>query len=468
LRPGDTLRKKFLIEGVIGSGGMGTVYQAVHVRMQKRVAIKVLDGSRATHPANVSRFGREALAAARLRGPHAVRVYDVDMAESGEPFLVMELLRGRELSTALTEHNHPRETLVDWGIQICSAIQEAHDLGIIHRDLKPSNIFVMERTNQIKIVDFGISKVQDSMDITTDSQILGTPKYMSPEQLQAKPVGPPSDIWAIGIILYRMLSGAHPFPFPKGAPPFVFAASTLTQEPVPLREVAPALPGELTDTVMKCLRKPAAERWQTARDLARRLEPFGSGQVGFEEIAVESSALRTATALIPEEGLPIDIKRSSLPPTFVEVYPNSGPLVTREPLRPTSSQMPDGVSDGASRVVRRPWFSHTLYAGIVVLTLVSIGLYAFSRWAVERHVQPVGAGSNERASPDTTSTLEPLENRGETQVPPASSDIVTAEPAASSVSRTKSAPIRPTAKPPVEPPPTGKPRTTAKDNPLFL
>jgi serine/threonine-protein kinase len=471
LRPGETLRKKFLIEAVIGSGGMGTVYQAVHVRMQKRVAIKVLDGSRATDPANVSRFEREGLAAARLRGPHAVRVYDVDTAESGEPFLVMELLRGRELSKALADQNHPRETLIDWGIQICTAIHEAHDLGIVHRDLKPSNVFVLYNGDRIKIVDFGISKMHDGVDITTDSQVLGTPKYMSPEQLQAMKVGPQSDIWAIGIILYRMLTGAHPFPLPKDAPPFVLAASTLTMEPVPILDLAPDLPGELAEAVMKCLRKPVHERWQSARELARRLEPFGSGRAKFEEVAAEPSASRPPMGSVPEEPSdPLECKPLSVPPTSVEVpSPNPIALVKRDVELAARGQT---VGDDPSLAVLRSKPRRALYAAsaVAVVTLAMTGLFAVNRWSGPAEgQQPISSVSGEHAEPPVAADdLREAGLAAAQNVPATSSNVVPPASGASVASTQKMAPVKATSAKPQDKPPPSKPPATSQENPLFL
>ncbi len=436
--------------------------------MQKRVAIKVLDRSRATDPSNVSRFEREALAAARLRGPYSVRVYDVDTVDSGEPFLVMELLRGRELSQALADKHHPRETLIDWGIQICTAIQEAHDLGIVHRDLKPSNIFVLDHVDRVKIVDFGISKVHDGVDITTDSQVLGTPKYMSPEQLQAMKVGPPSDIWAIGIILYRMLTGAHPFPLPKDAPPFVLAASTLTMDPVPILDLAPDLPVELAEAVMKCLRKPADERWQSARELARRLEPFGSGRTKYEEVASEAGSSRPPMASVPEEpSEPLDFKPPSVPPTSVEVRsPNLVASVKREVALAAHSQTPAATVDDASLIALRPKSRRALYAASAVVVMLALaGLYTVNRWSGPPETPAIRSSSGEHAEPRVAAgPLREAVPDPTQSAPAASSNVVPVASAAPPTSTQKTAPAKPTSAKPQDKPPPPKP----PENPLFL
>jgi len=328
IRPGATLHGKFMIEHVLGEGGTGTVYQAFHLRMKTRVAIKVLDRLHAANRVSVGRFEREARAAARMRGAHAVKVYDVDTTDDGIPFMVMDRLYGQELSKALRDASIPVATAVDWTIQICSAIQEAHDLGIIHRDLKPANIFLVEPDEVVKIVDFGISKHSDSAELTAESEVLGTPRYMAPEQLRGEAVCPQTDIWAIGIILYRMLTGRHAFFAPKGAAPFVAATATLVNDPVPIRHRLPDLPVGLAEAVTRCLRKPAPERWPSARKLAEAITPFGSGAITFEEVE------------------PLPNRDASLPLGGIEVPPTAGDV------RDSASSIPTALAaprDGASR-----------------------------------------------------------------------------------------------------------------------
>lgn len=373
LRPGDVIRGKFLIESEIGSGGMGTVYQAIHVRMKARVAIKVLDKDRAASRVNVSRFEREALAAARLRGSHTVRVYDADVLDSGVPFLVMELLRGRELSQLLRQSALSTEKAVDWTIQICSAMHEAHQLGIVHRDLKPSNIFVLDQDDRIKIVDFGISKLRDGADLTADSEVLGTPKYMSPEQLRGDKVGPQSDLWSLGLILYRLLANVHPFPTPDGGAPFVAAVTMLTQEPVPIRAYRPDLPAPLLDTVMSCLEKDVAKRMGSARELAAKLAPYGSGSVAFEEISADAYEREpmpslSAFAVDSRDGIPASdvLLRALLDPSTSSTKGTEPTLDERSPTPFSAASVPE-ATESAPRSGTGAWRTASILAILVAL-----------------------------------------------------------------------------------------------------
>lgn len=398
LQAGDVVRGKFLIESEIGSGGMGTVYQAIHMRMKTRVALKLLDKDRAAQPANVSRFEREAFAVARLRGSYTVRVYDVDVLDSGVPFLVMQLLRGRDLGRVLKQTSPTIQAIADWTIQICSAIYEAHQLGIVHRDLKPSNIFVLDRDNRIKIVDFGISKLRDGVDITADSEVLGTPKYMSPEQLRGEPVGPQSDLWSIGIILYQMLAHTHPFPTSERGAPFVAAAATLTQQPVPLQAYRPDLPEALCAAVMGCLEKSLDRRCPTARELASKLAPFASGSVVFEEIPAGDyerepmpSLSAFSTPLIDDQArvevewtesvsaeAPGSEGRSHAGETVVEGSQRvSRPLPTGTPVAPAVPRS-TRVS-GARGDARRPRLGAWIAAAVLV-TAAALGAGLAPRW----------------------------------------------------------------------------------------
>ena len=461
LRAGDTLREKFLIEAVIGAGGMGTVYQAVHIRMQTRVAIKVLDWDRAARSVNVGRFEREALAAARLRGSYAVRVYDVDTTESGAPFLVMELLRGSEL-TKMLEQPQPRETRIDWTIQICSAIHEAHELGIIHRDLKPSNIFIEQPSNQVKIVDFGISKVRDTVDLTADSEILGTPKYMSPEQLRGEKVGPHSDVWAIGIILYRMLADLHPFLVPPDSAPFVLAAASLTQEPVPILEYCPDLPKDLADAVMKCLQKPIAQRWQSARDLAHHLEPFGSGAVQFEAVP-EQAYSAPLLSLPPAESA----AKISAPPTAVEVKTanpeHAGVFHFSAASAGTASASAEerAPSEPKPRRGRMGWVGAALLVAVLGTATYWLGFRSDGSEVSRTADLPAPSAAAPNAGPVANADAGAQSPR-EAADDARDDAAVEVKPSTPTRGASKPTATRPPSRPPAKPPPT------SAENPLFL
>jgi serine/threonine-protein kinase len=202
---------------IIGEGGMGLVYEAIHVRLQQRVAIKLLQPRVLNLPEVVARFEREARAACRLKSRNSVRILDVDHTTAGLAYMVMEYLEGRDLSEELEARVRLRPAeAVDFILQACSAMSEAHASGVIHRDLKPSNLFLVPEGDRVvvKVLDFGISKITSETDaqVTSTFATMGTPLYMSPEQIRStKNVDARTDIWALGVILYEALTGERPF-----------------------------------------------------------------------------------------------------------------------------------------------------------------------------------------------------------------------------------------------------------------
>ncbi|HEX9295290.1 MAG TPA: serine/threonine-protein kinase [Polyangiaceae bacterium] len=276
-QPDDVIAGKYRLVRVLGEGGMGIVYEARHLRLRQRLAIKVLRPAFTTRYNVVIRFEREARAAAQLRGAHAAKVIDVDATADGVLYIVMEFLEGRNLAEVLAE----RESLaihevVGWVLETCCAIAEAHDLGIVHRDLKPANLLLAAESGRsvVKVLDFGISKLQDESDasLTTTQGALGTPNYMSPEQVRsAKHVDARTDIWSLGVILYELLTDALPF---TGATPTAVAAA-IVADPVPnLRALRPDVPVELEAIVMKALSKRVEDRFADVRALAAALAPW--------------------------------------------------------------------------------------------------------------------------------------------------------------------------------------------------
>src|ERR1700733_4510824 len=197
---------------------MGVVVVAKHLQLNQLVAVKVLRDELASDPITVARFLREGQASAQLRSDHVCRVFDVGTLESGAPYLVMEMLDGCDLAAAIASRPLPIATAIDFVLQACEAIAEAHERGIVHRDLKPSNLFVTRKrdgTSMIKVLDFGIAKAPDdgNLQLTQTMAMMGSPAFMSPEQLcSARDVDARADIWALGVILYQCVSGRLPFP----------------------------------------------------------------------------------------------------------------------------------------------------------------------------------------------------------------------------------------------------------------
>jgi len=220
LPEGTVLAARYRVERQLGQGGMGSVYLVRHVRTQERLALKVLHASIAADPRALERFRGEAQAPARIDSDQVVRVVDADVAPEldGAPFLVMEYLRGRDLGQLLAERGRlTAPEVVDLLGQAARALDKAHALGIVHRDLKPENLFLAERddhTTSLKVLDFGVAKLVATGGGTSTGQVLGTPLYMAPEQLTHNAlVGPRTDVWAVGLIAFRLLTGRYYWTF---------------------------------------------------------------------------------------------------------------------------------------------------------------------------------------------------------------------------------------------------------------
>ncbi len=279
VKPGDVLAGKYRVERILGMGGMGVVVAATHLHLEQRVAIKFLLPEIAKHPETVARFSREARAAVRIQSEHVGRVLDVGALDTGSPYMVMEFLEGSDLSDFVKSRGpRPWNEAVEFLLQACEAMAEAHKIGIVHRDLKPANLFLARRPDGspcVKVLDFGISKVLDSAEgsaLTQTAAMMGSPKYMSPEQLKSsRDVDARTDIWALGVILYELLSG-------EGA----FRADTVPQLYVAIIQDAPQplkrtdIPPGLVAVIMRCLEKDPARRFQSVAELAFALSEFAS------------------------------------------------------------------------------------------------------------------------------------------------------------------------------------------------
>ncbi len=278
--PGDVIAGKYRVERVLGAGGMGIVVAAMHLQLEERVALKFVLPSALSTPGIVERFLREARAAVKLKSEHVGKVLDVGTLESGVPFMVMEYLEGSNLDEVLNARGAlPVQTAVDYVVQACRGIAEAHALGIVHRDLKPQNLFVSRRTNGepiVKVLDFGISKVTSQVDggLTSTQAMIGSPFYMSPEQMNSsRDVDPRTDVWSLGIILFECLTREVPF-VGESMPQLV--VSVMQHAPRSLAGLRPDVPPELASIVERCLKKSPSERFANAGELEAALVPFSS------------------------------------------------------------------------------------------------------------------------------------------------------------------------------------------------
>jgi eukaryotic-like serine/threonine-protein kinase len=284
VQEGEILAGKYRVERVLGVGGMGVVVSALHIQLDERVALKFLLPEALSNPEAVARFAREARAAVKIKSVHVARVSDVGTLETGAPYMVMEFLQGQDLSQLLRERGPvPYPDAVDFVLQACEALAEAHALGIVHRDLKPANLFMIiaaDGSPCIKVLDFGISKVTSpgSSDpdygMTKTQAIMGSPLYMSPEQMtSSRGVDGRSDIWAVGTILFELLCGRPPF---LGETMPQLCGMILQEAPPSPRQLRPDVPEGLEAAILRCLEKDRNRRFSNVGDLAAAIAPFGT------------------------------------------------------------------------------------------------------------------------------------------------------------------------------------------------
>ncbi len=317
VKEGDVLAGKYKVEKVLGVGGMGVVVAATQVELRQRVALKFLLPQAAMASDLVERFLREARNSVRLKSDHIAKVSDVGRLENGCPYIVMEYLEGQDLSAEIKEAQGPMgvELVATYLLHACEGLAEAHAQGIVHRDLKPGNLFVTKASDGeplLKVLDFGISKSLDPMPVeeqisslTKTEMLLGSPLYMSPEQLRSsKHVDARADIWALGAIAYEMLTCRVPFE----ADSLLELCWKVAQENAkPLLELRADVPEPLAKAVMRCLEKDVALRWGDVGALAVAVEPFAAERergAAARAVGVLKTSMRR-TDPQPKEVLPI-------------------------------------------------------------------------------------------------------------------------------------------------------------------
>ncbi|HEY7544250.1 MAG TPA: bifunctional serine/threonine-protein kinase/formylglycine-generating enzyme family protein [Blastocatellia bacterium] len=272
---GKMFAGRFQIMEKIGQGGMGAIYKAVHTRMDRTCAIKLLTALSSDNQAALARFNREARMASRIDHPHAVIIYDFGESESGIPYLAMEFIDGKPLSHLMAkEKTLPIDRVVHITDQIAEALSAAHALGIVHRDLKPDNIMLTRKgadPDYVKVLDFGIAKTitdEEADSLTKTGFVLGTPLYMSPEQLSGDKLDGRSDVYSLAIIVYEMLSGQLPF---EGDNTQAMMIKRVIGNPIPLRQKAPHVSAEVEQVVMHGLAREHDERASSALEFASSL-----------------------------------------------------------------------------------------------------------------------------------------------------------------------------------------------------
>jgi serine/threonine-protein kinase len=356
--PGSTVDQKYWVERVVGRGGMGVVVAATHLQLGQRVALKFLHGDASYDPEAVARFLREARSAVRLRSEHVGRVLDVGTLDDGAPYIVMEYLEGEDLGALLARGGPlPVATAADLVLQACLALAEAHAARIVHRDLKPSNLFLTRRpdgTPLLKVMDFGIAKAHGTLhaEITASSAVIGSPPYMSPEQLRsARSVDARSDIWSLGVVLYELVSGRRPYVADSVT---AMAVRIATEEPAPL---PPAVPRAYADVVMRCLARERERRFADVAALARALAP--SGSAGATDVAASVARVAAGGGGAPRR------------PAAVRA------LMEASTVSRASSTTTGG--DTVRYLARRKAFWIGIVAGVLAVAIVTVTVIALGR-----------------------------------------------------------------------------------------
>ncbi|MDC0744757.1 serine/threonine-protein kinase [Polyangium mundeleinium] len=338
VQPGDILADKYRVERVLGRGGMGVVVAALHLDLHEKRAIKLMLPNQLGNAVAVERFLREARATVRLRSEHITQVYDVGRLESGAPYIVMELLRGLDLAQLLRKTGPlPTDLAALYVFQACKALAEAHGAGIVHRDIKPSNLFLTTRPDGspcIKVVDFGISKQLpipgvEAADVTRDNDIMGSLLYMSPEQMRsAKNVDGRTDVWALGAVLYKLVTNQVPFEASNHVEIFATVLDGTPCEP-PGKYRLDLEPG-LEEVILRCLAHDMAARMPSMTDLMSALAPHLPGPAKAAE-APDDDATTLRMAFLPKRESPT--ARSAVHPATLAELRREVPLHPRG--RPT-------------------------------------------------------------------------------------------------------------------------------------
>src|SRR5580658_3425615 len=393
LQPGMIIRNKYQIIERIGIGGMGLVYRGRHLTFNELCAIKIVNSEIAKDANFLKRFQTEAMVTRKLRHPNAVRVDDFDYTEDGRPFIVMELVEGKNVSEVLQAEGPlavPRAVRI--ARQVGQAIGVAHKLGIVHRDLKPGNIILTkdeQGQETAKVLDFGIAKLREAAgenrpEMTMTGMVVGTPLYMSPEQFLGRKAGGEvdgrTDIYSLGVVLYQMVTAQLPF---EAETPYALMLQHLQSSARPPHELKPELqiPSVLSQVILKAMEKSREQRFQTAEELVAALDAVTAASVG--EVTVGAGEVIVAAVVpkpIPQPVRDSSIARVAAPVSAVAAPKSATPVPAANPEPPaaivqaTAPVDPAVINSAAQHVFLPPRGLNAKLLLRVVIVLVAAAL----------------------------------------------------------------------------------------------
>jgi serine/threonine protein kinase len=477
---GTIIRGKYRVERVIGEGGMGVVLAARHLGLDEMVAVKLIRGERATQADALTRFQREARAAARLKSEHVARVLDVDRLDDGAPYIVLEYIDGTDLDAHVRKRGRlPLEEAVKYLAQACEGLAEAHAHGMVHRDLKLKNLFLTRRPDGrelIKVIDFGVVKFREEgalsapvsgddptahavpttlATLTGASAIVGSVHYMSPEQIRASnDVDARADVWSLGICLFAMLTGELPF---EGNDVATVCAAIQGRPAPNILERAPHLPPEVGALIERALEKSVRRRFANVAELASALTPLGADP----EI---TSRIAHVLSKGPRAVQPVGSSSSSLEDATTTMTSSPPAALAKGRVDSTIDAAAAGGSIAETKLAPSPpkrrasWITGAIVLVSAAALVVGVN-WALHRPSPETHIQPA---SEPTPTPTTTSSGAPLA----ASAPPVVSAEPSAVPAPIDSAAMKKRPPAPIATPPTPPTkktvarPPAKPPTT--------
>jgi eukaryotic-like serine/threonine-protein kinase len=447
--PDSVLGSKYRLVRRIAGGGMGSVWLARHLSLDAEVAVKLMSPLIADTPTALSRFEREAKASAQLKSKHIVKVQDYGV-EDGTPFMVMELLEGEDLGQRLTRVG--KMSLAELSpifTEICKGLKVAHEAGIVHRDLKPSNVFLAREAEDeiVKLCDFGVAretKTQIVEEKTSSGVVVGSPHHMSPEQAQAGKIDHRSDLWALGVLVYRALTGNKPF---DGEALATVMLAVVTKDAPPATGVVPELPADIDKFFARALSREVELRFQSAQAMAEALRAIANGKDASELLAlpkVEATRGRDEATLAAAPAAPPATASDS----GGAITPPSEATASRE-LRAVTAGVPTFRRKRSGIAAMAPWV-------LVIAAVGGLGFY-FGRSGTTPAASepappptpPAGATSHAEQQPAVVPATAQTDTAASSAAPSTS-----AMPSASAVV-TQSPVARPG---PPRPPPTAKKR----------